>query len=99
MSAPGDRAGPGPSARLRARRSRGPGPGPGRGRRAMTAPRIRVAPPRIALTPDEAAAALGVGRTTFDTAIRPDLKLIRVGRTVLVPVAQLEKWATENAES
>jgi excisionase family DNA binding protein len=65
----------------------------------MTAPRIRIAPARVSLTPDEAAASLGVGRTTFDTAIRPDLKLIRVGRTVLVPVAELERWALENAEA
>lgn len=64
----------------------------------MTAARVKIAPARVSLTPDEAAAALGVGRTTFDTAIRPELKLIRVGRAVLVPVAELERWTIEKAE-
>lgn len=64
----------------------------------MTPPRIKVAPPRIALTPDEAAAALGVGRTTFDNEIRPTLKVTRVGRVVLIPVVELERWAIESAE-
>jgi hypothetical protein len=54
--------------------------------------------PRVALTPPEAAAALGVGPTFFDEEIRPELCLIRRGRKVLVPVAELERWAAENAE-
>jgi hypothetical protein len=54
--------------------------------------------PRVALTPAEAAAALGVGPDFFNDQIRPDLQLIRRGRRVLVPVAELERWVTENVE-
>jgi hypothetical protein len=54
--------------------------------------------PRVALTPAEAAAAVGVGPDFFDAEIRPDLKLIRRGRKVLVPVTELERWCAENAE-
>lgn len=53
--------------------------------------------PRVALTPLEAAAALGVGATFFDEQVRPELRLIRRGRKVLVPVAELERWTEENA--
>jgi hypothetical protein len=54
--------------------------------------------PRVALTPAEAAAALGVGPDFFNEEIRPDLQLIRRGRKVLVPVAELERWVSENVE-
>jgi hypothetical protein len=53
--------------------------------------------PRVALTPPEAAAALGCGETFFTDHVRPELRLIRRGRKVLVPVAELQRWAAENA--
>ena len=51
---------------------------------------------RLALSPDEAAAALGVSRDFFDRHIAPDLQLIRRGRRKLVPVRVLDRWL-ENA--
>jgi hypothetical protein len=54
--------------------------------------------PRVTLTPPEAAAALGVGATFFDSEIAPELRLIRRGRKRLVPLSELERWAVENAE-
>lgn len=54
--------------------------------------------PRVALTPAEAAAALGVGPDFFDQNIRPELKVIRRGSKRLVPVAELERWCEQNAE-
>jgi hypothetical protein len=54
--------------------------------------------PRVALTPAEAAASLGVGPDFFDANIAPELRLIRRGRKRLVPVAELKRWAAENAE-
>lgn len=54
--------------------------------------------PRVALTPPEAAASLGCGETYFTDHVRPELRLIRRGRKVLIPVAELERWATENAD-
>jgi hypothetical protein len=54
--------------------------------------------PRIALTPPEAAAAIGVGPDFFDVNVAPQLRLIRRGRKRLVPVSELERWVAESAE-
>ncbi len=54
--------------------------------------RARTAPPRLALSPDEAAAALGCSRDFFDEHVRPELRLIRRGRRVFVAIAELERW-------
>jgi hypothetical protein len=56
-----------------------------------------TAPPRIALTKQEAAAAIGVSIDFFEQHIQSDLKLVRQGRKVLVPVAELERWVNEHA--
>ncbi len=54
--------------------------------------------PRIALTPPEAAAAIGAGPDYFNQYVAPHLRLIRRGRKRLVPVSELERWVAENAE-
>lgn len=54
--------------------------------------------PRIALTADESAESLGMGETKFDTEVAPEVRVIRRGRVRLYPVAELERWADENAE-
>jgi hypothetical protein len=54
--------------------------------------------PRVALTPAEAAAAIGVGPDFFDEHIRPEVKVIRRGSKRLIPVAELERWCEQNAE-
>lgn len=54
--------------------------------------------PRVALTPIEAAAAIGCGEDFFTEHVRPELRVIRRGRKVLVPLVELERWAVENAE-
>jgi hypothetical protein len=53
--------------------------------------------PRIALTPAEAAAAIGVGPDFFDANVAPELRLVRRGRKRLVPVSELERWTADNA--
>ena len=53
--------------------------------------------PRIALTPPEAAAAIGVGPDFFDENVAPELRLIRRGRKRLIPVSELERWVAESA--
>jgi hypothetical protein len=60
---------------------------------------IRVHAPvaRVALTPPEAAAAIGVGETYFTEHVRHELRLVRRGRKVLVPVVELERWVDQNA--
>jgi hypothetical protein len=54
--------------------------------------------PRIALTPPEAAAAIGVGPDFFDANVAPQLRMIRRGRKRLVPVRELERWVADNVE-
>jgi hypothetical protein len=53
--------------------------------------------PRVALTRREAAAALGISVDSFERHVQPELRLIRRGRMRLVPVSELERWASENA--
>jgi excisionase family DNA binding protein len=59
----------------------------------MTAPVARVT-----LSREEAAAALGVSLDTFERYVQSELRIIRLGRLRLVPVAELERWAGEAAE-
>jgi excisionase family DNA binding protein len=59
-----------------------------------------TAPPlRLALSPTEAALAIGVSRDFFDTHVRDELRLVRRGRLVLVPVKELERWLESSASS
>jgi hypothetical protein len=62
------------------------------------AKKLAASIPRIALTPPEAAAAIGVGPDFFDANVAPELRLVRRGRKRLVPVSELERWTAENAE-
>jgi excisionase family DNA binding protein len=57
----------------------------------------RPAPPRLALSPDEAARALGVSRDYFDEHVLPELRVVRRGRRRLVPVREIERWLDETA--
>lgn len=54
--------------------------------------------PRVALTRQEAAAALGMSLDSFERHVQPELKLIRRGKLRLVSVAELQRWAGESAE-
>lgn len=54
--------------------------------------------PRLALTPTEAASALGMGLTSFKKYVQPDVRVIRRGKLRVIPVRELERWAEENAE-
>jgi excisionase family DNA binding protein len=53
--------------------------------------------PRLAVELTEAAAALGVSKKFFDEHVRPELRLVRRGRKVLVPLAELQRWLEESA--
>jgi excisionase family DNA binding protein len=48
--------------------------------------------PRLALGPEEAAAAIGVSRDFLDEHIAGELRWTRRGRRKLVAVAELERW-------
>ena len=64
----------------------------------MTASKLRAPIPRVALELPEAAAALGMSPSSFTRYVRPNVRSIRRGKLVLVPLAELERWADENAE-
>jgi hypothetical protein len=58
-----------------------------------------VAPiPRLALTRDEAAVAIGMSLDSFERHVQPTIRLVRRGRMRLVPIRELERWLDENAE-
>jgi hypothetical protein len=59
---------------------------------------VRVAAPvnRLALSPAEAAEALGVSRDFLDKHVGPELRWVRRGRRKLVAVAELERWVAES---
>jgi hypothetical protein len=54
--------------------------------------------PRVALMREEAAASLGISLDSFERHVQPDIRMIRCGRLRLVPVAELARWAYEQAE-
>lgn len=59
----------------------------------MSAPRVPV----LALRPAEAAAAISVSEDYFNEYVRPELRLVRKGRLVLVPVREIERWLDASA--
>jgi len=66
-----------------------------------TTPDNSIAPvPRLALTIREAGEAVSLSPRTVEELIRVgELRVKRVGRRVLVPVASLERWLAEQADS
>ena len=54
--------------------------------------------PRIAMSKQEAASSLGVSIDFFDEHIVRDLRMVRVGRRRLVPIAELERWLDAHAD-
>jgi excisionase family DNA binding protein len=67
-----------------------------RGRTSGSPPR-KFLGPRLALSPDEAAALLGVSRDYFDEHVIDDLRVVRRGRRILVALAELERWLDSSA--
>jgi hypothetical protein len=61
-------------------------------------PRQTAPVPRVALSREEAAAALGMSVDSFERHVQPTVRMIRSGRLRLVPVGELTRWADEHAE-
>lgn len=59
---------------------------------------VSLSTPRFALSREEAAASIGLGLTTFEEQVQPDLKVVRVGRRLLVPCSELEAWISDHSE-
>lgn len=54
--------------------------------------------PRLALSIDEACGALGISWDLWREHVAADVRVVRLGRRRLVPVAELQKWLAEHAE-
>lgn len=54
--------------------------------------------PRVALTREEAAAALGMSLDSFERYVQPSIRMIYAGRMRLVPIAELERWCEQQAK-
>ena len=54
-------------------------------------------PPRLALSPDEAAAALGCSRDFLDEHVAHELRWVRKGRRKFVAIRELEAWLEKSA--
>lgn len=66
----------------------------------MSEPRLldsAALPGRLALSPEEAATAIGCSRTFFDEQVMPELRVSRVGRRRFIAVRELERWLDESA--
>ncbi len=88
-----DRFGGDPGSEIeRGRRARGTG-----GRGAVSG-RFRLTPVEpVLVTREEAARLLAMSLDHFERHVQPDLRLVRPGRKVLVPVRELHEWADRNA--
>lgn len=53
--------------------------------------------PRLALRPDEAAEAIGLGRSAFYERVLPELRVVYAGRARLIPVTEIERWLEKEA--
>lgn len=62
----------------------------------MAAPRPRQPVSRLALRIDEAAEAIGVSRNHFDEHVRPYVRSVRLGKALVYPVSELEKFIEQN---
>ena len=56
-------------------------------------------PVRLAFSKAEASAALGVSVDFFEEHVMPELRIVRRGRRRLIPLAELERWLSENAST
>jgi excisionase family DNA binding protein len=61
-------------------------------------PRKSTPTQRLALSKAEAAEALGVSVDFLEDHVLAELRVVRVGRRRLIPVAELEGWLSRHAE-
>ena len=54
--------------------------------------------PKMAMTIEEACIALGISWDLWNEHVAPEVRLVRLGRRRLVPVAELQRWLAEHAE-
>ena len=60
--------------------------------------RVQITVTPIALSKPEPAAALSMSTDSFERYVMTDVRCIRRRRLRLFPVAELKRWANDNAE-
>jgi hypothetical protein len=60
--------------------------------------RVEDGAPCLAVQHKDAPAVLGVGKTSFEQYVAPELRCVRLGSMRLYPVRDLEAWLDRNAE-
>lgn len=63
----------------------------------MSAPIARPEPPRLSLNIAESCACLGVSEAVFKASVLPQIKVVTLGRRVLVPTTELQRWLDAQA--
>jgi hypothetical protein len=53
----------------------------------------------LALNVKDACASIGVSWDVWKAHIEPEVRLVRIGTRKLVPVAELERWLADHAET
>jgi excisionase family DNA binding protein len=54
--------------------------------------------PKLALSIQEACGALGISHDLWKEHVAHEVRVVRLGRRRLVPVAELQKWLADHAE-
>lgn len=57
----------------------------------------RPLPPRLGLTVEEAAKAVGMSESSFKRHVQPELRIVRRGSLRIIPVPEIERWLEGNA--
>jgi hypothetical protein len=57
----------------------------------------RPSPPRLGLTVEEAAKAVGMSESSFKRHVQPELRIVRRGSLRIIPVPEIERWLEGNA--
>jgi excisionase family DNA binding protein len=64
----------------------------------LVAERVARRPvPKRAMTRAQAAESLSVSVDHFERYVQPEIRVLRVGRLVLIPAAELDAWIDRNA--
>ena len=77
--------------------SRTAAPQPSRASSRPATPKPRT--PALALSVEQACAALGVSWDTWHDSIEHEVRIVRIGRRKLIPVTELQRWLDDHAES
>jgi excisionase family DNA binding protein len=71
----------------------------GSGAGEMSVSAHKPATPALALSVEQACAALGVSWDFWREHVEADIRIVRIGRRKLIAVSELQRWLDENGET